>query len=182
MRLLTGAAAPLFEAQDLWGRPVDLQGRLTLLSFFRNGACALCNLQVHRLIERYPDYRRRGLSVVAVFESPRESVVQHVGKQDVPFPIIADPKAQLYDLYGVETSQEKATAPLTAKQSEEVQEAAAIGYPLTPEEGSNFFRMPADFLIGPDLTLLRVFYSDVVGDHLSFEEIDQVLAQFAAIR
>jgi hypothetical protein len=82
-------------------------------------------------------------------------------------------------MYGVESSEEKvmvaATNP-TAKQQQIILDAAEIGYPLTPEEGANFFRLPADFLIGPDLVIQRAFYSDAVGDHLPFEEIEQFLS------
>jgi peroxiredoxin len=181
MKLVPGIAAPVFQAEDIFGQPIDLQkyaGRPTLLSFFRNGACAVCNLQVHKLIQHYPAYHVCGLEVLAVFESPIASVRQHVGKQDAPFPIIADPQGRLYELYGVESSEEKvmaAAANPSAKQQQIVQHAAEIGYPLTPEQGANFFRLPADFLIAPDLTIQRAFYSDAVGDHLPFEEIEQFL-------
>ena len=50
-----------------------------------------------------------------------------------------------------------------------------IGYPLTHEEGANFFRVPAEFLIGPDQRLELVFYADMVGEHLSFADLDAAL-------
>src|SRR5205823_6155922 len=144
-------AAPDFEAEEIFGNPVSLKayaGKLVLLSFLRNGACAMCNLQIHKLIERFPEYHSRGLEVIAVFESPRESVVTHVSKQNVPFTIIADPRAVLYDLYSVESSQEKVLVPVDETwRNGMIREAEAIGYKLMHEEGSNFFRMPADFLI-----------------------------------
>jgi peroxiredoxin len=181
MKLAPGIAAPVFQAEDLFGQPIDLRkylGKPILLSFFRNGACAICNLQVHKLIQRYPVYHARGLEMLAVFESPVASVRQHVGKQDAPFAIIADPQARLYELYGVESSEAKVMAAATnptMKQQQIIQDAAEIGYPLTQEEGANFFRLPADFLIGPDLSIKRTFYADAVGDHLPFEEIEQFL-------
>jgi thioredoxin-dependent peroxiredoxin len=46
---------------------------------------------------------------------------------------------------------------------------------LTPEEGSNFFRMPADFLIGPDLTVHTAHYAEYVYDHLGFDKLEQAL-------
>jgi hypothetical protein len=125
-------------------------------------------------------YHARGLDVLAVFESPRDSVLRHVSKQGAPFPIIADPSAVLYDLYGVESSEEKVTAPVDeAWRTGMIREAEAIGYRLTHEEGSNFFRMPADFLIGPDQRLQLAFYSSAVGEHIAFETIDDALLQVA---
>jgi peroxiredoxin len=180
-QLAAGVAAPLFSAEDIFGSVIDLQryqGHPVLLSFFRNAACALCNLQVHQLIEKYPQYHGQGLDIIAVFEAPRENLLLYVGKQDAPFPIIGDPTASLYDLYGVETSAEKANASMQSPLTQgRVQAAAAIGYALTPEEGSNFFRMPADFLIDSQGIIRLAFYSQVIGEHLPFEVIEAFLAE-----
>jgi peroxiredoxin len=178
-QLATGAQAPHFATQDAFGTPIDLaayQGKTLLLSFFRNAACALCNLRVHQLIQKYPEYHSRGLEMLAVFESPRENILQYVGRQDAPFPIVADPQGQLYQLYGVEVSQSKAEASVELPQVQQhVREATELGWQLTPEPGSNFFRLPADFLIGPDGAIQRVYYAAYVGDPLPLAEIEQAL-------
>jgi peroxiredoxin len=183
MKLSTGAQVPQFQVQDVFGARIDLadyKGKMLLLSFLRNGRCALCNLRLHHLIQHSPAYRGRGLEMLAVFESPVASIREYVtSKQDVPFPLIADPEAQLYDLFGVEVSVEKTQASMARANGSEVQqmirEAAAIGYELAHEEGANFERIPADFLIGPDQRILTAFYSDLIGEHLSFEEIERAL-------
>lgn len=181
MKINEGMRAKEFEVEDVFGQSINLKnyaGKTLLLSFFRNGACALCNLRVHQLIQRYPNYQAKGLEMLAVFESPRESILQYVGKQDAPFPIIGDPEGQLYRLYGVETSEAKAMQSINLPQVQAaVQEAAAHGFHLTKEEGSNFYRIPAEFLIGPNLTIQRAYYADYVGDHLSFEEIERLLGK-----
>jgi thioredoxin-dependent peroxiredoxin len=183
MKLTSGTPAPQFKSEDIFGTPIalkDYAGKGLLIAFFRNGACALCNLQVHRLIQKYPEYHAQGLEIIAVFESPRESVLQYVAKQDAPFPIIADPDAKLYDLYGLESSEEKVMAPVEGEWREElIREASTMGYPLQREEGSNFFRLPADFLIGPDQNIVTAFYTDVVGQHITFDEIDAFLKELA---
>ena len=77
MRLSVGTPAPDFKAADIFGQPIDLEsraGKPILLSFLRNGACALCNLQVHKLIQHYDRLHEAGLEIIAVFESPVESV------------------------------------------------------------------------------------------------------------
>jgi peroxiredoxin len=178
-RLTAGDTAPLFDAKDIFENPIkleDYKGRILLLSFFRNAACAICNLRVHQLIEHYPTYHAKGLEIVAVFEATPESIQQYVGKQDAPFPIIANRDARLYDLYGVETSESKVQASLSTPVTQNaVQLATEKGFALTKEEDTNFYRMPADFLIAPDGTILRAFYSDVIGEHLAFAEIEQFL-------
>ncbi|GCE29148.1 alkyl hydroperoxide reductase [Dictyobacter alpinus] len=184
MKLEIGVVAPPFEVDDIFGGHIDLRaykGKSVLLSFLRNGGCAMCNLRVHQLIMRYPEFHARGLEMLAVFESPVTSIKQYVvSKQDVPFPIIADPSAALYDLYGVEVSQEKTQASVarvdTPEMQQRIQAAASIGYQLMHEEGANFNRIPADFLIGPDQHIQLAFYSDFIGEHLSFAEIEGALS------
>lgn len=177
MQIEAGMMAPEFEVKDVFGEAIRLenyQGKKLLLAFFRFSACALCNLRVHQLIEHYADWKAQGLELVAVFESPQENILQYVGKQDAPFPIIADPKATLYDLYGVETSEEKVAATMSRPDVQaKVGEAAEAGFALTKEEGSNFFRMPAEFLIGPDARVMLAHYSQFVYDHLPFEVIEE---------
>ncbi|MFN8373429.1 MAG: peroxiredoxin-like family protein [Anaerolineae bacterium] len=175
-RLQPGIAAPMFAASDAFGSSItlsDYKGRALLLSFFRNAACAICNLRVHQLIQRYPALHAAGLEIVAVFEATPESIRQYVGQQDAPFPIIADANAALYQLYGVETSEAKVQASMSTEVTQTaVRSAAEVGFALTREENTNFYRMPADFLITPDQTIARAFYSDVIGDHLPFGEIE----------
>lgn len=184
MDIRVGMAAPLFRIVDTRGNTVDLgayAGKTVLLSFFRNAACALCNLRVHRLIGRYPHYKRSGLEIIAVFESPEQNMIDHVGMQDAPFPLIADPHAQLYDLYGVEISEQKIARTMEMPETQvAVQDAAAIGFPLVQEEGSNFNRLPADFLIGPNGIIQLAHYANYVTDHLSFEVIEQQLGLHVA--
>jgi len=183
VRPLVGTTAPTFRAEDTFGNTIDLQsyrGRSVLLSFYRNAACALCNLRVHELIQKFPAYQLAGLDVVAVFEAPRENLLQYVGKQDAPFPIIGDPQGRLYDLYGVEVSEAKVAASMAAPEGQaRVQAAAAAGFELIREEGSNFYRIPADFLIDGDGILRRAYYAELVGQHLPFTEIDVFLNRAA---
>ena len=181
MRIQSGTPAPKFQTEDIFTRAVTQpqtsgdHRKWRLLSFLRNGACAICNLRVHQLIEQYPHLQTK-LEVIAVFESPPESIRQYVGRQDAPFPIIADPNAVLYALYGVESSEEKVARTMQMPETQiTIQEAAHQGFALTPEEGSNFYRIPADFLIDPDGIVQRAHYAEHLTDHLPLNEIEQVL-------
>ncbi len=179
MRIQPGTAAPDFQVQDSHGKPIQLQdysGKWLLLSFLRNGACAMCNLRVHQLIQRFPALQTQNLEIITVFESPISSINQYVGKQDAPFPIVPDPTAKLYALYGVESSEEKVNATMTKPETPAMIGAAAeSGFALTPEEGSNFYRMPADFLIAPDSSVKIAHYAEFVYDHLDLEKLEVVI-------
>ena len=179
VRLGNGDIAPAFATHDVFDQQVQIGGQrdqYVLLSFFRNSACALCNLRVHQLIERYPQYQAQGLAVIAVFESSQESIRQYVGKQDAPFPIIPDPDGTLYNLYGVEVSEAKVQATLRHDQTQTIiAQAYEAGFELTEEPGSNFHRIPADFLLAPDGKIHTAFYAERVGEHLTFELIEKVI-------
>ena len=60
-----------------------------------------------------------------MFESPRENILQYVGRQDAPFPIVADPQAQLYALYGVEVSEAKVAKTMSMPETQATIGAAA---------------------------------------------------------
>jgi peroxiredoxin len=176
MKLQSGMTAPNFEVKDMFGKPISLRSHSdgkVLLAFFRNSACALCNLRVHHLIKLYPEWKRQGLEIIAVFESPLENMAPYIGRLDAPFPIIADPQAELYEQFGVEVSEEKIQKMMTNPEIQQViANAGERGFPLTKEEGSNFNRLPAEFLLGPDLKVHQAYYSDVVYEHMPIETID----------
>ena len=96
MRIQSGAQARPFETRDIFDRTISLEdyrGERLMLSFYRYASCPLCNLRVAQLIAQYPSLREQGLHLVAFFQSPRQSILETVAKQDVPFPIVPIPSA-----------------------------------------------------------------------------------------
>jgi peroxiredoxin Q/BCP len=175
MKRKSGTLAPNFDVEDMFGNPVSLQNysdRKVLLAFFRNSACAMCNLRVHQLIKQYSEWSSKGLEIIAVFESPLENMAPYIGQREAPFPIISDPQAKLYELYGVEASEEKIQRMMGNPETKQmIANAEEMGFPLIKEEGSNFHRLPAEFLIGPKLIIHQAHYSETVYEHLLMEEI-----------
>lgn len=101
----------------------------------------------------------------------------YVGTQNPPFPLVADPKAYLYNLYSVETSEEKVRMTMDdANTKMFAKEAVTAGFALTPEEGSNFNRIPAEFLIDEIGIVQLAYYSRLVTDHLPIATIDRYAA------
>jgi thioredoxin-dependent peroxiredoxin len=149
----------------------DLKGKKIFLSFFRNGACALCNLRVHEIAQRQEEFDRAGIQVIAVFESSAEDMKPYVGQQDVKFTLLSDPDAKIYNIYGVMTSPEiinNVTASGSARAR--VAEAADNGFPLTKQERTNFFRIPAEVLIDENFNIVRFHHCDQLVNHLSLDE------------
>lgn len=175
MRLEAGQPAMDFEVDDIHGDRValrDYAGKKLMLSFYRYASCPLCNLRISELIQLYPSFHEKGLSMVAFWQSPRESILQHVGKQDVPFPIIPDPERKVYQLYGVESSWMGYMRGGLRMSS--LYAAFRKGFLPGKAEGETAL-LPADFLVGPDLTIQTAYYGKDIGDHLPIGEIERFL-------
>ncbi|HUT86973.1 MAG TPA: peroxiredoxin-like family protein [Candidatus Heimdallarchaeota archaeon] len=172
MRIQSGEQAKPFEVTYIFDRTISLEdyrGKRLMLSFYRYASCPLCNLRVAQLIARYPPLREQGLHLVAFFQSPRQSILETVAKQDVPFPIIPDPKRLIYKLYGVESSRLGLLKGLL--RLSEFWVAMKKGFLSITSDGDRTL-IPADFLVGPDLTIERAYYGADIGDHLTLEEIE----------
>ena len=175
MRLRKGDLAKDFNVTDIFGKKISLKdysGRRLMLSFYRYVSCPLCNLRVYQLIQHYPRFHEKGLEMLVFFQSPVESVLEHVGKQDAPFSIIADPNREVYALYGVESSLRGYLKGLTRTSA--LSEARRLGFKGGKVEGERNL-IPADFLVGPDLRIEVAYYGKDIGDHLSVEEIERFL-------
>jgi peroxiredoxin len=182
MRLHSGEVAPHFDIPDLYGRLISLSayyGRPVLLSFFRSAVCPLCNMRLWHLLQRYPTYRQQGLHVIAFFESTPEYAWDYLERFQAPFPLIADPGATIYERYGLATSW-LGTARGTMRRSVYL-EARRRGLGdwrllagFFAMDGRKF-RMPADFLLGPDLRIRSAHYGRDSGDFLMFSELESAL-------
>jgi peroxiredoxin len=184
MRLKVGQYAPLFDTTDMYGRRVslaDYYGRRTLLAFHRAANCPLCNLRLWHLINRYPAYQREGLAVIAFFESAPDFAHEYLDRLRPPFPLVADLGLSVYNLYGLESALTGAlVARLTRWSVYRDAKRLHIGghpwfNPLTMD--GHVGRLPADFLLGPDMRIRTAYYGRDAGDFLLFSEIDAFVAQ-----
>ena len=175
MRIQPGQPAKNFTIEDILGNSValtDYKGKRLMLSFYRYAGCPLCNLRIHYLIQQHPLFVKKNLHMVAIFQSPRESILKYAGRQNAPFPVIADPQRILYRLYGIESSWPgfiKGSLRLSL-----VLSALMKGFLPGKMEGIKSM-VPADFLIGPDLTVQVAYYGKDIGDHLPIERINEWL-------
>lgn len=174
MRLLPGTPAPALVTTDFLGQPVQLaalRGRKVLLSFYRYASCPICNLRVRELIQAHGRLAAQGLEVLAVFQSPAESMAAYVGRQDAPFPLIGDPDMTLYRRFGVER---RWLGLLTLATMANALRAFANGFAPGRIDGP-VHRTPADFLIDEQGLVAVAHYGRDPGDHLSLAAIEQWL-------
>jgi len=171
MRLSVGQAAPDFEVTDITsGAPIklsDFRGHKLLVSFHRYAACPFCNLHIHELSQKYAEFEKQGLKVLAIFRSEPERVLEQYGSREVPFPIAADPGLGAYRAYGIEQS---LLGMLISFIHPRGLYATFKGFFPGKVDG-DVRSMPADFLITPDQKIAKVFYSTNITQHLSLREI-----------
>ncbi|NOZ08128.1 MAG: AhpC/TSA family protein [FCB group bacterium] len=179
-RLQPGMTAPNFVLRDTTGKLINLQaysGTRVLLSFYRYASCPFCNLRVHKLIKKYPEYHKAGLEMIAVFESPVETIARYAGRQNPPFPLLADPSLKLYAWYGIQSSW-WAYLKSIRKLNLLLDAIFIKGYRLGKMDGDKAL-VPADFLISEDGTVHTAYYGRDIGDHLPLEAVEEFLVSTA---
>jgi thioredoxin-dependent peroxiredoxin len=172
MKIKAGEKIMPFTTLDLHGREVNLEsyrGRKVMLSFYRYAACPFCNLRINQLIKRHAAWQAKGLELVAVFQSPKEKMMQYVGKQAAPFHVVADPKRALYKLYGLDSSWWGLMKGMLRFSA--LQETMKLGFLKIDVDGP-MAMLPADFLINEDLEVAHAYYGKDIGDHLPVEVIE----------
>ncbi|MEM7127442.1 MAG: peroxiredoxin-like family protein [Chloroflexota bacterium] len=177
MKLQSGNVAKSFQVTDIFEQPIDLdnyRGKPLLLSFYRYAACPLCNLRIHQLVQQYDGFAAQGLQTLAFFQSPAAKILEYVtGKNDVPFPLIADPEHTLYRLYGVE--QASVVGYIRGVFSKRMWAAHKMDYIINDPEGIQTLH-PADFLIDQDFKIHTAFYGTDIGEHIPLSQIEMFLA------
>lgn len=175
--LLVGDKIPDFTTKDIFGEPVQMSnyvGKKTLLVFFRFASCPLCTVRFAQLVQNYQTYADKGLNIVAIFESSPEFIKRYAtNKKNVPFTVIADLEGELYKLYNVKKSI-TGTVLGMFRIFKMFKGMLSRKFSMAVPDGS-MTRVPADFLIGPLLTVKESYYGSDIGDHIPLKHIDNFL-------
>lgn len=175
MRIATGQLAPTFSATTFKGEAVTVEqfrGKKLWIAFHRWASCPLCNMRIREVIERYDEIEAQGIQLVAVFQSPPETIAKYVGAQDPPFPLISDPDMKLYAQYGVDVSWSGLFYPRVIVRAIQ----ATLAGLLSVKIDGPIARIPADFLLDPEGLVWKAYYGDAVSDHIPFEDVDAFAA------
>jgi peroxiredoxin len=175
MKLKKGDSAIGFKTEDILGNKIDLKdfrGKKIFLSFYRGASCPFCNLRVHELIKHVDVFREKELVIIGVFTSERQEIMEFVGKQNPPFPIIADPEEIFYKMYGLEKSfAGKMKAMLRIGAMMKIFANGFFNMKALKDENM----LPGDFLINEDGSIEVAYYGKDFGDHIDFRIINDWL-------
>jgi peroxiredoxin len=110
-----GEKVPYFELPDQQGYPWSLSGELevgpVVLVFYRGDWCSYCNGQLASYARRFEEFERRGAQVAGVSVDPPENSAQLVGKLQLPFPLLSDPRGELTKRLGLWDEEEGVAKP-----------------------------------------------------------------------
>lgn len=188
-RLQARDRAPDFEVEDVFGQPISLyskRGSLVLLSFYRQLTSPPCHFHYRvRQILRHCVTCNGRLKFIAVFESERQQVLNHIYEDCyLPFTVIADPKADLFRLYKVDIPRWQTliamlrttskTIPNVHGQALQTYEHPMI-YPFNVTTDILTKRLPADFLVMADGKMEIVYYGQDESDYLPFGVLEHCL-------
>lgn len=175
MRLAAPCQAINFRTKDIYGKPFQLSdhlGKRVLLSFFRDAGCPFCNLRVYELTHNHKQWLDQNLEVIAVFSDTSEQVRLFVSRHPRPFTMLADPKLELYNRYGIEHS---ASALLKALLFKFPRIIKGLFKGARPSKNPHVKIVPADFLIAEDGRIAKVWYGRDTSDHIPLNEIQDFI-------
>jgi peroxiredoxin len=173
-----GDAFPTLELTATSGRLVtvpDPGGDYVHLQLRRFAGCPICNLHLRSIVARQDQIRSRGIREVIVFHSTAAELAKH--EAELPFPLIADPKRELYRRLAVERrlssllrlrALRAAVAGLIAAFAKRSTKRGALG-PIKPTGGR--LGLPADFLIAPDGRITALKYGRHAYDQWTVDEL-----------
>ena len=161
---------------------------LTHLQFRRFAGCPICNLHLRSLVRREKELVASGVREVAFFHAPPDELRRYVA--DVPFALVGDPEKLTYREFGVEAAPRALLDPrvwptILHSVAVSLREVLRRGKPMPPSRTPHAARrtphggrtgLPADFLIGPDGTVLAAKYGAHAGDQWSADEVLRLAA------
>jgi thioredoxin-dependent peroxiredoxin len=176
-KILQAQPAPGFTITDVYGNVIDLglyKGKKVLLSFYRNVGCPICNLRFHELQEQSDFFARKGLLVLAVYESSAENMRQYLTNETVYASMIPNPEQDLYELYDVDRSMGKMMKGMFHGAMSKMKKGKKMFKEKISQDGHSD-RIGADFLIDERGNIVAAYYGKYVGDHISVEEIKKFI-------
>lgn len=173
MKLKSGMQAPDIEYKDYNDNPFKLSefhGKKVLLSFYRYAGCPFCQLRFMELVDYFGE--EESIELVAVFQSPAESIRQHAAGNESPVIVIGDAGERFYKVYGVEFGLRAWMMGFNS--AIRFFKSLRTGHQWGKKEGQSD-RIPADFLIDEEGILRHVYYGKHMDDHMPIEWIETFL-------
>jgi peroxiredoxin len=165
--LSKGTAAPSAQLRSIEGKDVELSsvmnGKPTILIFYRGGWCPFCNAHLAALGESYLELRKLGYQIVAISPDNLEALAGTTEKHHLLYKLFSDRAMRVSDAYGVAYR-------ITAKTAAAYKEN---GIDLAPIPGQEDFWLPVPtaFIVGRDGVIKFVYYNPDPSVRISSQEL-----------
>lgn len=168
--LKVGDLAPRLHVQPVFGLPVMAGGRPLVVCFVRSLAGGLARAALEALQEAWPRFDAAGIDVVVVTRCDLTLARDWVPRNHLLVPLVVDSDGHLSDEWqvGHDSGLVKSLVSLRPSGVRALGRALLKGY-ARPD--GDWGRLPADFVIGPDLRLRYVRYGRSVLDQPDLEAI-----------
>jgi peroxiredoxin Q/BCP len=174
----SGGKAPKCKITDVNGETYKLNsfakdGKKVLLCFMRPVWCPVCNQRTHELIENYERLKEKGYEIIVIYPSPKATMKNYVKDYNIPFIVVSDYEEELYELFGIEKSNQKVMAFSKHKEGKRrMKEGKKLSKKKYPRKGDKHGPIiPADFVIDTDYKFLNIYYGEFMGDHLPVDTL-----------
>jgi peroxiredoxin len=111
-----GQEFPSFELQDATGKLVSkdtlVRDGALLVSFYRGEWCPYCNLELRALQKHLPEFKAKGVSLVAISPQLPDSSISTVEKHELQFTVLSDVDNKLARQLGIVWRQPNTFQPL----------------------------------------------------------------------
>ena len=99
-KLNKGTVFPDLQVTEAFQGPTTTYALLndtpTMFIILRYIGCTVCRYDVHMLIERYQEFKDKGVQVCVVMQSSQENVQKDLNNTPLPFPLICDTDLNVY--------------------------------------------------------------------------------------
>jgi peroxiredoxin Q/BCP len=105
LHIQVNAPAPDFQLQAHTGQTIklsDYQGQKVVLFFVRTYNCYTCRQHVEHLGRVYQDFQGQGAQILVLLHADMVSAQGYAEVTRAPFPILADPKHEVYEAFGLD--------------------------------------------------------------------------------
>lgn len=177
MKIKEEQKAPTFTIKDLNGATINLadyKGKKVLLTFYRNVGCPVCNLRFHEIQKQTEYFKSKDLIVLAIYESPAESMKKYLEGENPYAIMISNPEQNLYQLYNIEKSLGKVFKGIFNGLIGKANEGKKL-YKTKMKQDGDSNTISADFLIDENGIVKTAYYGKFLSDHLPIEKIKAFL-------
>ena len=154
-------------------------GKRTVFWVLRYIGCPVCRYDVHVLIQRYDEFRKRNTQVYVVMQSDPAVLADVLKDEKIPFEIICDPDMTIYKTLAVPTAKDMnelipQTGEDAPKWEQKQKDFTDAGFAHGKYEGDEM-QLPAFFIVKGDGVITEAHYAKDVVDMPSVDEVTAML-------